>query len=64
MYQPMIIWAITVGIVIIALAYKTFHKSHKPVGHSGHILEIGNEKDLFYCPGDKKRDEQDDLENL
>ena len=56
MNESMLIWVAVVSIVLLAFVFRAIEKfreennaSQKPL----HCLELGEEKDVFYCPGDE-----------
>ena len=52
MNQEVIIWATIVLILATVLIIKTISELRK--NKKSHIIEIGSEEDIFYCPGDIK----------
>lgn len=64
MNHPMITWCVTAAILLCAFLFRTIrrHASGSTQSHSGsrHFLELGNEKEIFFIPGDT--DEEDDIE--
>lgn len=66
MNHPMIVWCVIAGVLLCAFLFRAVeryssecrHRDHK----SWHILEKGEDKDIFYVPGDI--DEDDDFEDL
>lgn len=64
MYQPMVTWAIIVCILILAFTLRAIEKVRKGSKPHKHFIEMGTERELFYCPGDRKPGDEDDIENL
>lgn len=64
MSQQMIIWCIIVGVLLFAFALRAFErlylKCHNDRKKAHHIFELGNEREMFYCPGDVTDDDFDD----
>ncbi len=65
MIYPMIVWCVIAGVLSGAFIFRAIewlcreYRNHdnRPI----HFIEIGDEKDIFYIPGDV--DEYDDFEN-
>lgn len=64
MYQPIIIWAIIVCILILAIIVRAINTVSKKTKPKRPFIEMGTERELLYCPGDKKTSSDDDIENL
>lgn len=64
MNHPMITWCVIAAILLCVILIRTIrrHASGSTQGDSGprHFLEFGNEKEMFFIPGDT--DEEDDIE--
>ena len=66
MENPMLLWYIVVGALLIAFfvhfvryAVTTRHHRHA-ADHLRHsLIEIGRERDMFYVPGDQSLDDDD-----
>jgi hypothetical protein len=65
MYNPMIIWYVVVGLLLLVFAWRFFYSLHvnrrRHPGHARRFVEIGRERDMFYIPGDPVTDNDDDL---
>ncbi|MDD4514179.1 hypothetical protein [Massilibacteroides sp.] len=59
----MIFWITIVCVLFLGFTFRAIEKVHKASNPNGHIIEMGKERDLFYCPGDRKTNDQDDIEN-
>lgn len=59
----MIVWWSIVGVLFLVFAfnaiYKFYVKYHPSPKKVHHFFEIGKEREIFYCPGDKEDDEYD-----
>lgn len=56
MTTPVIVWTIVIAVMIIAFAVRAIEKlrmSPKHLKQRHHIIEIGEESEMFYCPGDR-----------
>ncbi|MGN1263758.1 MAG: hypothetical protein ACI4TW_06950 [Prevotella sp.] len=64
MSHSMIVWCVIVGVLFFAFVLNAvwkFYDECRPFNKSGHhLLEMGEEREMFYCPGDMM-DEEDDL---
>lgn len=62
MNEIMIIWSTVVSVVVLAFffrAIENFRKENNPSHKSIHCLEMGDNKEVFYCPGDEEYDTED-----
>ncbi|MGN0048022.1 MAG: hypothetical protein ACI37U_03900 [Bacteroides sp.] len=61
----MIVWTIVVGILAVTLlvhAVEKYRMSCKNNRKRRHLIEMGHEAELFYCPGDRSiTDDFDDF---
>lgn len=66
MNQPMIIWCVIAGVLLLAFVLRSIERHHASCGRHAHkprhIIEIGRERDMFYIPGDTDYD--DDADDL
>ena len=62
MSEPMIVWAIIIAVLVLAFVFRSIEKFRKMTKRKNHIIECGTEKEMFFCPGDKRIwDEFDDM---
>lgn len=61
---PLITWCVIVAAMTVLITVRLFHKGHNPAVRQHmqphrHLMEIGNEREEFFVPGDKvsNRDE-------
>ncbi|MDE6360735.1 MAG: hypothetical protein K2L39_05880 [Muribaculaceae bacterium] len=66
MDQPMIIWCVIMGILLLTFVFHAVEKLREqrrqsPLPHRHHhLIELGREREMFYIPGDRKDDEYDE----
>ncbi len=64
MENPMLLWYVVVGIVLMVVSLRFAltmrHPRHHHVRH--HLVELGRERDMFFIPGDVPagHDDEDD----
>ncbi|MBD5225451.1 MAG: hypothetical protein HDS68_05725 [Bacteroidales bacterium] len=62
--NPMFVWYMVVAVLLIACLVYSFrlahhHRTRRMRLHHLHAIEMGNERDMFYIPGDQKYDDRD-----
>ena len=69
MDQPMIIWCVIMGILLLTFVFHAFEKlrdqrRHSPLLHRRHhLIELGKEREMFFIPGDRKDEEYADSDD-
>lgn len=65
MAHLMYFWYITVGIVLLAffLKFIRYLLSHKGSHACHHMIGLSRERDIFYVPGDRINDEDDEFDD-
>lgn len=61
MNQQVVIWMAVVALMLLAFLIRELLITRKAVGthrHRRHVVEMGKEFDMFYCPGDKEEDDE------
>ena len=65
MNETMITWMAVVAIVLLAFLFRAIEKfrleSHASSSSHFHCLELSNEEEEFFCPGDNEWYECEDL---
>lgn len=66
MSQPMIIWCLIAGVLLVAFISRAVRYYLSECRHDGrkprHFIEMGKERDMFFIPGDVDVDDEfDDL---
>ena len=62
MNEIMLIWSAVVATVLLAFLFRAIENFRKENNHSNkpvHCLELSDNKEEFYCPGDEKFDTED-----
>lgn len=58
MNGPMIVWMVVVAVLLTAFVWRVIEQCRKcsKGGRSGRkVFEVGEEGEMFYCPGDKTK---------
>lgn len=61
MNQQVVIWMAVVALMLLAFLIRELLIMRKAGGAHGrrrHVVEMGKEFDMFYCPGDKEEDDE------
>lgn len=65
MSQPMIVWCIIAGVLLFAFVFRAIEKYYTECRRDHHerihLVELGEEKEMFYIPGDIEDDDFEDL---
>lgn len=65
MDQPMIVWCVIAGVLLFAFVFRAIEKYYVECRHNHHetihLVELGEEKEMFYIPGDIEDDDFEDL---
>lgn len=52
METPLIVWGCTVAFIVALIIFRAAHRDKTNRKHRMRVFEIGNEREVFFLPGD------------